>query len=109
LLGRETDLIIRGGQNIYPIDIEAALTQHPHVREVSVAGIPEPEMGERVWAFVVCHPNRSLTLAEIRIFLEEKGLARFKWPEGLTLLESLPKVAAGHKIDREKLKQMAQG
>ncbi len=108
LLGREKDLIIRGGQNIYPTDIEAALMQHPHIQDVSVAGIPDQELGERVWAFVVCGPKQSLTLEEIKTFLEEKGLARFKWPEGLTLVDSLPKVAAGQKVDRQKLKYMVQ-
>jgi non-ribosomal peptide synthetase component E (peptide arylation enzyme) len=105
LMGREHDLIIRGGQNIFPGDIEAALSQHPKILEVSVVGLPDPEMGERVCAFVVCRAGPTVTLDEVVSFLEEKGLARFKWPEQLEVLKTLPKVASGHKIDKNKLKE----
>jgi 2,3-dihydroxybenzoate---[aryl-carrier protein] ligase len=105
LMAREQDLIIRGGQNIFPADIEAVLSQHPKVLEVSVAGLPDPEMGERVCAFVVCRDGPPLTLSEAVSFLQEKGLARFKWPERLEVLKTLPKVASGHKIDKNKLKE----
>ena len=105
LLGREKDLIIRGGQNIFPSDVEGLLIQHPKVLEVSVVGMPDAEMGERVCAVAVCRDEQSLSLAEVSSFLEEKGVARFKWPERLLLVDSLPKVAAGHKIDKKKLKE----
>jgi non-ribosomal peptide synthetase component E (peptide arylation enzyme) len=105
LMGREHDLIIRGGQNIFPIDVEAVISQHPKVLEVSVVGLPDLEMGERICVFVVCHPGETVTLAEVRSFLEKKGLARFKWPERLEIITSLPKVASGHKIDKKKLKE----
>jgi non-ribosomal peptide synthetase component E (peptide arylation enzyme) len=105
LMGREHDLIIRGGQNIFPADIEAVVSQHPKILEVSVVGLPDPEMGERVCAFVVCRDGPPVTLNEIVAFLEEKGLARFKWPERLEVLKTLPKVVSGHKIDKNKLKE----
>ena len=105
LMGREHDLIIRGGQNIFPADIEAVLSQHPKILEVSVVGLPDPEMGERVCAFVICREGESMTLTEVASFLEGKGLARFKWPERLEVVNSLPKVASGHKIDKKKLKE----
>jgi non-ribosomal peptide synthetase component E (peptide arylation enzyme) len=105
LMGREHDLIIRGGQNIFPSDIEAVLSQHPKILEVSVVGLPDPEMGERVSAFVVCRDGPPVTLNEVVAFLEKKGMARFKWPERLKVLKTLPKVASGHKIDKEKLKE----
>ncbi len=104
LLGREHDLIIRGGQNIHPADIEAALIQHPKVAEVAVVGIPDPEMGERVCAFVVC-TEKLLDELELKLFLEEKGLARFKWPERIEIVGSLPRVASGYKVDKRKLKE----
>lgn len=106
LMGREQEVIIRGGQNIYPVDVEAALVQHPKVLEAAAIGIPDVEMGERVCAYVVCRKGESLSLAEVRAFLEEKGLARFKWPERIELVQSLPKVASGHKIDKKKLKEL---
>ena len=105
LMGREHDLIIRGGQNIFPADIEAVLSQHSKILEVAVVGLPDPEMGERVCAFVVCRDEPPVTLDELVSFLKEKGLARFKWPERLAVLKTLPKVASGHKIDKKKLKE----
>ena len=105
LMGREHDLIIRGGQNIFPADIEAVLSQHPRILEVAVVGLPDPEMGERVCAFIVCRDGPLVTLNEVVSFLQEKGLARFKRPERLEVLKTLPKVASGHKIDKNKLKE----
>ena len=105
LLGREHDLIIRGGQNIFPADIEAALSQHPKIVEVAVVGIPDAEMGERVCAFVVCGEGKPVDLIEIKSFLEAKGLARFKWPERVEIVKSLPRVASGYKIDKKKLRE----
>jgi non-ribosomal peptide synthetase component E (peptide arylation enzyme) len=105
LMGREHDLIIRGGQNIFPADVEAILSQHPKITEVAVVGVPDAEMGERVCAFVVCRDLTQIDLSEIKSFLETKGLARFKWPERIEIVESLPRVASGYKIDKKKLKE----
>ena len=105
LMGREHDLIIRGGQNIFPADVEATLSQHPKIVEVAVVGIPDAEMGERVCAFVVCGDGNPIDLIEIKSFLEAKGLARFKWPERIEIAKSLPRVASGYKIDKKKLKE----
>lgn len=109
LMGRESDVIIRGGQNIFPSDIEAALCQHPKILEASVVGVADPEMGEKVCAFVVCREGEWVALSEVTSFLEQKGLARFKWPERLEMMDSLPKVASGHKIDKKKLKEKFEG
>jgi non-ribosomal peptide synthetase component E (peptide arylation enzyme) len=105
LMGREHDLIIRGGQNIFPADIEAALSAHPKILEVAVVGLSDEEMGERVCAVVVCREGASLTLMEVRTFLEEKGLAHFKWPERIETVTGLPRVASGYKIDKKKLRE----
>jgi non-ribosomal peptide synthetase component E (peptide arylation enzyme) len=105
LMGREHDLIIRGGQNIFPVDVEAILSQHPKIIEVAVVGIPDAEMGERVCAFLVCGDGKPIDLIEIKSFLEAKGLARFKWPERMEIVKSLPRVASGYKIDKKKLKE----
>lgn len=105
LMGREKDLIIRGGQNIFPADVEGVLAQHPRVLEVCVVGMPDAEMGERVCAYVVCRGGEPLSLADSSSFLEQKGLARFKWPERLVAVDSLPKVAAGQKVDKKKLRE----
>jgi non-ribosomal peptide synthetase component E (peptide arylation enzyme) len=105
LMGREHDLIIRGGQNIFPADVEAVLSQHPKIVEVAVVGIPDAEMGERVCAFVVCGDGKTIDLVEIKSFLEENGLARFKSPERIEIVNSLPRVASGYKVDKKKLKE----
>lgn len=105
LMGREHDLIIRGGQNIFPADIEAVLSQYPKIVEVAVVGIPDAEMGERVCAFVVCAEGKPVELSEIKSFLEAKGLARFKWPERVEIVKSLPRVASGYKIDKKTLRK----
>ena len=105
LMGREHDLIIRGGQNIFPVDVEAVLSQHPKIVEVAVVGVPDAEMGERVCAFVVCGEGKPVDLIEIKSFLEAKGLARFKWPERIEIVKSLPRVASGYKIDKKKLRE----
>jgi long-chain acyl-CoA synthetase len=106
LMGREQDLIIRGGQNIYPADVEAALVQHPSVLEACVVGMPDREMGELVCAYVVCRPGTTVTTSEIASFLEKLGLARFKWPARIELVGALPKVASGHKVDKKKLREL---
>ena len=109
LMGREQDLIIRGGQNIYPADIEAVLVQHPHILEACVIGMPDAEWGEVVCACVVCRPGERVTTTGVAAFLERHGLARFKWPARVEVVESLPKVASGHKVDKKKLKAMLAG
>ncbi len=109
LMAREKDVIIRGGQNIFPADIEAVLCQHPGILETSVVGMHDAEMGERVCAFVACRDGARITLSEIAEFLKDKGLARFKWPERIEIIDSLPRVASGHKIDKTKLKVWLKG
>jgi non-ribosomal peptide synthetase component E (peptide arylation enzyme) len=106
LMGREQDLIIRGGQNIYPADIEAALVQHPKISEACVVGVPDTDLGELVCAYVVCKPGEVVRTSDIALFLESLGLARFKWPARVQVVDSLPKVASGHKVDKKKLKEM---
>jgi non-ribosomal peptide synthetase component E (peptide arylation enzyme) len=106
LMGREHDVIIRGGQNIYPADIEAILVEHPRISEACVIGIPDTELGEVVCAYIICKPGEAVTTSEIAAFLETRGLARFKWPTRVEIVESLPKVASGHKVDRNKLKSL---
>jgi 2,3-dihydroxybenzoate-AMP ligase/acyl-CoA synthetase len=104
LMARERDVIIRGGQNIFPADIEAVLCQHPKIVESSVVGVDDAELGELVCVFVVCRDGARISLAEVAAFLKDKGLARFKWPEKIAIVDSLPRVASGHKIDKTKLK-----
>lgn len=107
LAGRARDLVIRGGQNIVPAEVEDAIVRHPSVAEVSVVGVPDAEMGERVCAVVVAKKGACLTLEGIAAYLGERGLARFKYPERLMLLESMPMNPAGTKVDKRALRELA--
>ena len=104
LMGRDQDLIIRGGQNIFPADLENLLVRHPKVREAAVVGYADSEMGERIAACVVLEGDASLTLEEVTEFLRDQGLAPFKRPDRLKLMDGFPKVASGDKVDKRALR-----
>jgi non-ribosomal peptide synthetase component E (peptide arylation enzyme) len=93
IVGRKRDVIIRGGQNVEPVEIENYLLVHPKVKHVAVVGMPDPVMGERICAYVVPRTKESPTLEEIVMFLRLKKIASYKLPERLELVESLPMVS----------------
>jgi non-ribosomal peptide synthetase component E (peptide arylation enzyme) len=105
LLGRKDNLIIRGGRNIAPEEIEDLLVQHPKVAEAVVVRMPDPVMGEKACACVVLKPGESIAFEEILSFLRGKDLAPFKLPERIEILGKLPMVAAGQKVDRKQLER----
>jgi acyl-CoA synthetase (AMP-forming)/AMP-acid ligase II len=102
--GRIKDLVIRGGANINPHEVEAVLRSHPAVADVCVVGRADRELGERAVAFVV--GRRPLTLEDLRRHLESRGLARYKWPEFLELVDEIPLAGPG-KADRKLLGERA--
>ena len=93
ILGRKDELIIRGGQNIQPGEIEDHLLAHPKVRQVAVVGMPDPIMGQRVCAYVVPRTEGGIRLEEIVSFLRSKKLAPYKLPERLEVLNTFPMVS----------------
>jgi acyl-CoA synthetase (AMP-forming)/AMP-acid ligase II len=95
LTGRKKELIIRGGVNIAPKEIEDLLSQHPHIQDVAVVGIPHRRLGETVAACVVTQPGRTIDLASISGFLARQGLAKQKWPQHLEVMAELQRTAAG--------------
>ncbi len=105
IVGRKKDIIIRGGWNIYPKEIENILITHPKVQDVAIVGIPDPIMGEKLCACIVPEPTQELTLAEIVSFLEDKETPSFQLPERLEILDKLPMVADGQKVDKKLLRQ----
>ncbi len=105
LLGRRKDLIIRGGQNIYPAEIEDMLVTHPDVSDAALVSMPDPAMGEKACAYVVPRPGQQLTFDEMTSFLKSKRIALYKLPERLELLDKLPMVADGQKVDKKALVQ----
>jgi long-chain acyl-CoA synthetase len=102
VVGRVKDIIIRGGTNINPYEIESMLRAHPAVMDVCVVGRPDPDLGEIPVAFVV----GDLTREELDRFLQERGLARYKWPEKLHRLDELPLSGPG-KVNRKMLSEHA--
>ncbi len=107
LKDRSKDLIISGGSNIYPREVEEALLRHPAVAEVSVVGRPHPDWGEEVVAFVVPSPGARVSEAELdRLCLE--GIARFKRPRAYVFLDALPKNNYGKVLKTELRKRLAE-
>ena len=104
IVGRIDNMIIRGGQNVYPPIIEDKLMMHDHVAEVAVVGMPDPEYGERVCAYVVSSGNDTPSLSELITTIEAGGLAKYMWPERLELVNDLPRSSSG-KIQRAKLEE----
>ena len=102
IVERKKDLIIRGGFNIYPREVEDALYAHPQVAEAAVVGMKDPVMGEDVVAFVVVKDRQSASAEEIAAFCETR-LARFKCPKQIRFVDSLPKSPIG-KILRKELR-----
>jgi o-succinylbenzoate---CoA ligase len=100
VLGRADDLVISGGVNVHPDEVEAVLATHPAVAEAAVAGRPDPEWGSRVTAFVVPRdPASPPTLAELRAFTRER-LAAAKAPRELVLVPALPRSPSGKLLRR---------
>lgn len=107
-VGRSKDLVIRGGMNISPEEIEGLIVAHPKVREVAVVGYPDTLLGERLCACVVTGTGVTLTLAELVDYLREQHrIATFKLPERLLLLDALPRNPVGKIVKHALRSQLA--
>ena len=100
IVDRKRDMIVSGGENIYPREIEEVLYQHPSVQEAAIIGIPDPYWVERVHALVVLKEGASLTSEDLIDFCR-KRIARFKAPKGVEFVDSLPKTPSGKILKRE--------
>lgn len=105
LIGREKDVIIRGGQNIFPKEIEDLLIQDPKIAEVAIVKMPDREMGEKACAYIVTKPGERLTFEEMVSFLKGKGIAKFKLPERLEIVDALLLVPGGNKVNKRLLEE----
>jgi long-chain acyl-CoA synthetase len=99
IVDRKKDLIIAGGFNVYPREVEEVLYEHPKVEEVSVVGVPDSYLGEVVKAFVVLRPGEEATTEEIRSFAKER-LAAYKVPRVVEFRDELPKTLIGKVLRR---------
>jgi len=100
IMDRSKDMIISGGENIYPREIEEAMIRHPAVREVAVIGIPDPKWGEAVKAIVAQAPEKSVTEKELIDFCKD-NVASYKKPKSVDFVDELPKNNYGKILKRE--------
>jgi long-chain acyl-CoA synthetase len=98
IVDRKKSLIIRGGYNVYPTEIEQVIYQHPAVAEAAIVGIPHASLGEEVGAAVALKPGAEATPEELRAFVKER-VAAYKYPRHVWVVDALPKGATG-KIQR---------
>ncbi|GHT71688.1 hypothetical protein AGMMS50239_40910 [Bacteroidia bacterium] len=104
ITGRIKDMIIRGGENIYPREIEEFLYHLPGIKDIQVAGIPSEKYGEEVGAFIIRQDDVNLTVEEVREFCRGK-IARHKIPKYVLFVKEFPLTGSG-KIQKFKLKDV---
>ena len=100
LLGRGRELILRGGFNVYPREVEEVLYEHPAVREVAVIGVPHDDLGEEVAAAIALKAGAQATAGELRAFVKDR-VAAYKYPRVVWLVDELPKGPTGKILKRE--------
>ncbi|WP_445659457.1 AMP-binding protein [Aeribacillus sp. FSL K6-1121] len=105
ITGRLKDMIIRGGENIYPREIEEFLYQHPKILDVQVVGVPDEKYGEEVMAWIILKPGQTATAEEVQEFCRGK-ISRHKIPRYIEFTDSYPMTASG-KIQKFKLREQA--
>ncbi|WP_108921933.1 AMP-binding protein [Mycobacterium montefiorense] len=100
IVGREDDMIVSGGENVYPRALENALAEHPDVAENAVVGVPDEQFGRRLAAFVVTRGQRDVDVPALREYLKDK-VSRFEQPRDIHIVDSIPRNPAGKVIRRE--------
>lgn len=100
---RQKDLVIRGGENIFPAEIEDCILRHPKVKDIAVIGYPHNRLGEIPMAIIKLHPEQNLNAQEVLDFCAEQGLAKYKWPERI-VFNDLPRNPSG-KLQKNNLRQ----
>jgi long-chain acyl-CoA synthetase len=100
IVDRKKDLIIRGGYNVYPREVEEVLYEHPKIREAAVLGVPHDEWGEEIGAAVVLHEGEQLSAEEVSAHVKDR-IAAYKYPRVVWFLDDLPKGPTGKILKRE--------
>lgn len=100
IVGREDDMIISGGENVYPRAVENALAQHPAVADNVVIGVPDERFGQRLAAFVVAQPGGEIDVAELREYLKGR-VSRFEQPRDINVVDSIPRNPTGKVLRKE--------
>jgi 2,3-dihydroxybenzoate-AMP ligase len=102
ITGRIKDIIIRGGENISPVEMEIMIREHPGVADVAVVGMPDPDLGERACAYIRPRGRAKLTLEDLVVFLKNKGASVLQLPERIELIRQIPLTKVG-KADKKAL------
>jgi len=98
--GRDDEMIVSGGENVFPREVEDLLADHGEIEEAAVVGVVDQEFGQRLRAFVVARNGTVLTEEEVKSYVKQ-NLARFKVPREVVFLEELPRNATGKVLKRE--------
>lgn len=104
VVGRDDEMIVSGGENVYPIEVEKTLAAHPEVAEAAVIGVDDEQYGQRLAAFVVLEPGGTADVETLKQHVRE-NLANYKVPREITILDELPRGSTG-KIQRNELKSL---
>jgi fatty-acyl-CoA synthase len=100
VVGRDDEMIVSGGENVYPIEVEKTLAAHPEVAEASVIGVDDERFGQRLAAFVVLNDGAAATPDVLKQHVRE-NLANYKVPREITILDELPRSSTGKIVRRE--------
>jgi long-chain acyl-CoA synthetase len=100
IVDRKKDLIIRGGYNVYPREVEEVLYEHPSVREAAVVGVPHDDLGEEVGAAVVLKDGEDVDAEAIKAYVKD-NVAAYKYPRHVWIVDELPKGPTGKILKRE--------
>jgi acyl-CoA synthetase (AMP-forming)/AMP-acid ligase II len=100
IVGREDDMIISGGENVYPRAVENALAQHPAIADSVVIGVPDERFGQRLAAFVVPQSGGEIDVAELREYLKGR-VSRFEQPRDINIVDAIPRNPTGKVLRRE--------
>ncbi|OCB30777.1 acyl-CoA synthetase [Mycobacterium malmoense] len=107
VVGRDDEMIVSGGENVYPIEVEKTMAAHPDVAEAAVIGVDDEQYGQRLAAFVVLNPGADATVDTLKQHVRE-NLANYKVPREITVLDELPRGSTG-KIQRNELQSRVTG
>jgi fatty-acyl-CoA synthase len=105
IVGRIKDMVIRGGENVYPREIEEFLYSHPEIADVQVIGVPDERYGEELMAWIVARPGAALDAEAVREFCRGK-IARYKIPRYVKFVDSFPMTVTG-KVQKFKMREIA--
>ena len=104
IVGRTGDMVIRGGENIYPREIEEFLYRHPKIQDVQVVGVPDPKYGEELCAWVIAKPGQTMSEDEVRAFCQGQ-IAHYKVPRYIRIVDAFPMTVTG-KIQKFRIRQI---